>query len=123
MRSRIKLPALVGAFLLPAVIAGAQSISDLDVSTVERLGAGREVSSHVNPFTSGVATAEDLAVEDLQLSGIVYGNENDAFALINGYLVRPGDRIAGFRVDKIEKDRVRLGRLDEVIVLSLGGGI
>lgn len=111
------------ALLLIASVAGAQSFSDLDVTGLERLEGGRDVSTHVNPFASGVTTAENLAVENLQLAGIVFSNEKDAYALISGYLVRPGDMIAGFRVDDIERDRVRLRRLDQVIVLALGGGI
>jgi len=101
----------------------AQSISDMDLSSFERQSAKQEVQTQTNPFASGASAAEDLAIEDLQLTGIVYRNDNDAFALISGYLVRPGDRIAGYRVDKVEKDRVRLKRLNDVIVLALGGGI
>jgi len=102
----------------------AQSMSDLDISTFERQSnQEQEIRTHTNPFSSGIAAAEDLAIEDLQLTGIVYRDDNDAYALISGYLVRPGDRIAGYRVDKVEKDRVRLKRLNEVIVLALGGGI
>lgn len=107
--------------MLPAVRA--QSLSDLDMSTFERQTEQQEIQTHTNPFASGVSTAEDLAIEDLQLTGIVYRDTNEAYALISGYLVRAGDRIAGYRVDNIEGDKVKLRRLNEVMVLALGGGI
>lgn len=125
MNLRIALWAAAAAsLLLTAGQLSAQSISDLDLSSFERQTSGQqEMKTHTNPFTSGASAAEDLAIEDLQLTGIVYRGDSEAFALISGYLVRPGDRIAGYRVDKVEKDRVRLKRLNEVIVLALGGGI
>jgi len=98
----------------------AQSLSDLDRKTFENLseGLGRRVP--VSPFASGVSTAEDLTIEDLILTGIAR-NANTSYAMISGYLVKEGDRIAGFRVDSIEKGRVALKRMDEVYVLTMGG--
>ena len=101
----------------------AQSMSDLDLGGFEHETANQQVQSHTNPFSSGVSSAEELAVEDLQLTGIVYKSETEGFALISGYLVKVGDRIAGYKVDLIEQGKVKLRRLDEVIGLSLGGGI
>ncbi|MFH1830837.1 MAG: hypothetical protein ABH871_08710 [Pseudomonadota bacterium] len=101
----------------------AQSLSDFDWDGFTGVGTGQEVQTHTDPFSSGISAAEDLTVEDLQLTGIVYNNPNDAYALISGYLVQPGDLIAGYRVDAIEKDRVRLKRIDDVFILVLGGGI
>lgn len=122
MRVRIGMLA-AAAILAVAGAAAAQSLSDLDLSTFESQKTEQQTQTTTNPFASGVSAAEDLAIEDLQLTGIVFKDENDAYALVSGYLVRPGDRIAGYRVEKIEKDRVRLKRLTEVIVLALGGGI
>ncbi len=104
-------------------VAGAQSLSDLSMKQFESETSKYQVQSHVDPFSSGVSAAEDLSIEDLQLSGIVFRDTKDAYALISGYLVRPGDMIAGYRVEKVEKDRVRLRRIDDVFVLALGGGI
>lgn len=118
--------ALAGLALLfaPAVAVG-QSLSDLDLSGFEQQsGKGEEAApAHANPFTSGVSTADDLAVEDLQLSGVVYRSESEAYALVSGYLVQAGDRIAGYRVDNVEKEKVILRRSNEVVILALGGGI
>lgn len=112
---------LILVVLLFSSVASAQSLSDLDTMGLERQTENKIVS-HTNPFAGGSLSAEDMAVEDLQLAGIVYRDPGDAFALISGYLVKPGDKIAGYRVDKIEKDRVMLKRLDEVIILAIEGG-
>jgi hypothetical protein len=102
----------------------AQSLSDLDWEGFERQSEGLKVQPHTDPFASGVVAADDLSIEDLHLTGIAYSaTTGKSYALISGYLVKPGDRIAGYRVDKIEGNRVRLRRLDEVFVLTLGGGM
>ncbi|MFA5812123.1 MAG: hypothetical protein WC956_07340 [bacterium] len=129
MRSRISWSAAgfaAAAAFASIVIARslpAQSLSDMDWEGFQKQQGKQEVQTHTNPFSGGVSSAEDLTVEDLQLTGIVYSSSSDAYALISGYLVRPGDLIAGYRVDSIEKDRVKLRRVNDVFVLALGGGI
>jgi hypothetical protein len=118
--------AVSAVFIFLAVTSGdlrAQSLSDFDWEGFEGGGGAPKVQSHTDPFASGAVAADDLSVEDLQLTGIVFKENGKAFALVSGYLVRPGDRIAGFRVDRIDKETVRLKRLDEVYILALGGGI
>lgn len=100
--------------------AFAQSLSDLNVSAFENLSKGEEKRVPTSPFAPGTSTAEDLTLEDLVLTGIAM-NESRTYALISGYLVQRGDRIAGFKVDAIEKGRVILRRMDEVYVLTMGG--
>ncbi|MFH0799340.1 MAG: hypothetical protein V2A66_04065 [Pseudomonadota bacterium] len=124
---RLKRCLFAGALGLAMIFFGAtlvaQSLSDMDMSSLESQTSGHEGKLHSNPFSKGAPSAEEMAPEDLQLTGIIYRNEGNAYALVSGYLVRPGDRIAGYKVDTIEKSKVKLRRLDEVIVLSLGGGI
>jgi hypothetical protein len=103
--------------------ARAQSISDMDWDAFLKHTTGDSTQSHTDPFAGGAMTAEDLSIEELQLTGIVCGDEGNSYALISGYLVKPGDHIAGYRVDLIEKDKVRLRRVDDVFILALGGGI
>jgi len=122
MRTYLMVAALVAAGFL-AMPVFAQSLSELDWEGFERAGGEEEVQTHTDPFSSGISAAEDLSVEDLQLTGIVYNTPEDAFALISGYLVQPGDLIAGYRVDGVEKDRVRLKRINDIFILVLGGGI
>lgn len=101
--------------------AFAQSLSDMDIVGLERQTESKTIS-HTNPFSGGTQSAEDMAIEDLQLAGIVYKSPAEGYALISGYLVKNGDKIAGYKVDKIEKDRVTLRRLDDIIVLAIEGG-
>ena len=114
---------IISVVLVYASVARGQALSDFDWEGFEQLGGVAKVQTHTDPFSSGVSAAEDLTVEDLQLTGIVFNTPEDAFALISGYLVQPGDLIAGYRVDSIEKDRVRLKRIDDIFILVLGGGI
>jgi hypothetical protein len=115
--------AAVVASLACLTAAQSQPLSDFGWDEFQSVGGKKEVQTHTDPFASGVSAAEDLTVEDLQLTGIAYSSANEAYALISGYLVRPGDLIAGYRVDGIEKDRVRLKRINDVFILVLGGGI
>lgn len=114
---------VISNLMAPAPLC-AQSLSDLQWDQfADGKGGGNDARAHTDPFSSGASAAEDLSVEELQLSGIAFYDENEAYALISGYLVRPGDRIAGYRVDAIEKDKVRLRRVDDVFELVMGGGI
>lgn len=110
-------------FVLASLPAAAESLSDLDMTTFQIQKEQYDVKSRASPFASGVSTADDLTIESLQLTGIVYADEQNAYALISGYLVKAGDKIAGYRVDLIERDKVKLRRVDDVYVLALGGGI
>lgn len=114
---------VAAAVIFTAGVVAAQSLSDMDLGTFESVGASEGVQSYKNPFAKGAGAVEDLALEDLQLTGIVYKDATKGYALISGYLVKLGDKIAGYRVDTIEKDKVKLKRVDEVVVLSLGGGV
>jgi hypothetical protein len=103
----------------------AQALSDFNWEGFQkRTGAeGVETQVHASPFSSGVSTVETLSVDELQLSGIVYASPSDSYALISGYVVRPGDLIAGYRVEAIERDKVKLDRVGKKFVLVLGGGL
>lgn len=80
------------------------------------------VRREANPFTEGASMADDLMIEDLQLLGVVIGSA-DAYALISGFVVEEGDLIAGFKVMSVDRKQVVLRQLDEVFVLSVGGGL
>lgn len=114
---------IVGMVFLGFCAVHAQSLSDIDMAAFQLQKEQYEIQSRTNPFASGITTAEDLTVDSLQLTGIVFKDEKTSYALISGYLVKPGDKIAGYKVEVIEKDRVRLRRVDDVFVLALGGGV
>ncbi len=103
--------------------ADAQSLSDIQWQAFQTLNPNQNVIAHTDPFSSGHVSSHDLAIEELQIAGIIYGDENEAYALISGYLLKAGDHIAGYRVDMIESDKVMLRRIDEVFILSLEGGL
>ncbi len=113
--------ALLGiiANVFPADIF-AEALSDLNLEAFQVMTKSEEKKAPSSPFATGVSTAEDLTIEDLVLSGIAM-NATNSYALISGYLIQRGDKIAGFRVDAIEKGRVTLRRMDEVYVLTIGG--
>jgi len=116
----------IALFLAVLAIGGVaffQSLSDFQWEEFSSSVSEGSAQTNVDPFSSGTSSAEDLSIEELQLSGIVYRDDEDAYALISGYLVKPGDRIAGYRVDLIEREKVRLRRVDDVFILSIGGGI
>lgn len=112
---------LVVILLCSCSLANAQSFSEMSIDSFKKFSKGDEKRAPGSPFSkSGISTAEDLALDDLTLTGIAV-NATNAYALVSGYLVQVGDRIAGFKVDGIEKGRVTLKRLDEVYVLTVGG--
>ena len=55
-----------------------------------------------DPFTRGAAMGE---LSGLQLSGILW-DSNEPIAIINGQMVRVGEKLEGYRVVEIAKDRV-----------------
>ncbi|MBI4437214.1 MAG: hypothetical protein HY590_07380 [Candidatus Omnitrophica bacterium] len=47
-------------------------------------------------------------LEDIYLEGIIWDSKGDSIAMINGMILRKGDRIGDFEILKIEEDRVIL---------------
>lgn len=102
--------------------AQAASFSELHEGLFQSLSKSGTPAGWKDPFASGASSAEDLVIEDLQLMGVVVGLDK-SFALISGFVVEKGDIIAGFKVHAISRENVVLKRLDEIFVLSMGGGI
>jgi hypothetical protein len=115
------------AVLLVVVIgfmadAQASSFSELNESRFQSLSKGGTPGGWKDPFAAGASNAQELVIEDLQLMGVVVGIDK-SYALISGFVVEKGDIIAGFKVHTISRENVVLKRLDEVYVLSMGGGL
>lgn len=123
---RILFSWIVAATLLCAGSIGfAQTVlSDLDIESFQKQAEKFQEQTVANPFATGggSSSAEDLSVEDLVLSGVVF-NDTEQYALVSGYLVHTGDTIAGYKVDSIEELRVVLKRLDVTYVLTMEGGV
>jgi len=45
-------------------------------------------------------------IEDIRLEGILWDRRGDSFAIINDEILKAGDTIMGFKILKIEKDRI-----------------
>lgn len=105
-------------------VAFATPLSDLNREAFEKaVEPGEEGEGVASPFVPRAAVPkEDLVVEELQLFGIVVGDD-EAYALVSGNLVRNGDRIAGYRVRQIGTDHIVLQKLDKRVILHLEGGI
>lgn len=101
--------------------ADAASISDINKKMFYKVTRPGTIQRESSPFAQGGTAPEDLVIEDLQLVGVIIG-DNSAYALISGYVVEEGEIIAGYKVTSIDRDSAVLKRLDEVFVLNLGGG-
>ncbi len=123
MRLSIVLSCSVLLFFAPAGSSPARagSFSDMNKSFFYKISKPESIQRQENPFAEGASAAGDLAVEDLQLVGVVIGRDK-AYALVSGYVVEKGDMLAGYKVTSVEMDQVVLKRLDEKVVLNLGSG-
>ncbi|MDO8493739.1 MAG: hypothetical protein Q7S68_00170 [Deltaproteobacteria bacterium] len=68
-----------------------------------------------NPF---IQSTEALGIQDLQLTAIVY-NPTDAACLINGKVLRKGERIGGAEILHIEQKQVVLRNENGLFRLAL----
>ena len=75
------------------------------------------------PLVSSTGNAinydSDLSVTDMTLEGIVLNENGDAIAMINGKVVKKGDRVGEFMVDSIEKTLVVFSKGEEKFELKL----
>ena len=60
-----------------------------------------------------------MTLENVYLEGIVWDPEGDSVVMVNGMVLRKGDRIGAFEIQKIEKNRVTLRSGDEQQYLNL----
>lgn len=93
-----------------------ESLSDINEESFVSKSKAHALKS---PFLKEEVAPEELMLEDLYLTGILY-SPGSKFALISGYTIKEGDEIAGFKVSAIKKDRVILKQFDQIEVLRLG---
>lgn len=106
-------------FIFHFSLAYAQTSKPLSGLNVEGLqqGKGKELRWKDNPFVQPV---ESLDVQDLRLTAVVAG-DRDSACLINGEILRVGDKIGFSEVVHIEKDHVVLRNENGIFGLSLKG--
>jgi hypothetical protein len=114
--------AAILAILFSSASTHAGAVSELDVKGFEKeTKAAGTVEQIKNPFTPSRPSPQDLAPEDIYLTGVVIGDGN-RYALINGYIFTEGEEVAGLTIKSISGDRVVLQHLDKIQTLYLGGG-
>ena len=62
---------------------------------------------------------DGISLEDIDLEGIIWDPQGGSVAMINGMILRRGDRIGDFEIVKIEKDRITLKSGSEQRLLKL----
>lgn len=108
---------IVLPLVLQATPSADQTLSGLNIEQFEER-TDEPVSWTNNPF---VQPADDVAVSELKLTGIVYSPEDSA-AIINDTVVRLDDKIGYNEVVGIEKSAVVLRNENGIFRLSLKGG-
>lgn len=99
-----------------ATLLSAEPLSGLNTGEFDTTKPG-QLKWENNPF---VQTLESIGVQDMRLTAIVY-RPGSAAALINGRILKEGDRIGTSQVVHIEAKRVVMRNEDGIFSLSLGG--
>ncbi len=73
-----------------------------------------------DPFSASKAGLE-YQRSDLELKGISVGKDKAGFAFINNEIVKTGDKIGGYEVGEVEKNRVLLKKGGQSFYLTLPG--
>lgn len=104
--------------LLPAFL-WAVPISDLAKDIFEQ-GPSVLNPEARSPFVPGSRIGEDVDVGTLLVQGIIYGKKN-RMALISGRVVREGEEIGRYAVDRIEPDKVTLSHHSNIYQIKVEG--
>jgi hypothetical protein len=91
------------------------ALSEQTVAEYEKKSWGKD------PFYHRHKSAPQQTVPDkvkLHLLGILY-REVNAQALINGRAVREGDTVAGYRIERIERDHVKISDGKKAVILRV----
>lgn len=102
--------------MMMATPAIAEPLSGLNLGEFDTTKPG-QLKWENNPF---VQTLESVGVQDMRLTAIVY-RPGSAAALINGRVMKEGDRLGNSQVIHIEAKRVVMRNEDGIFSLTLGG--
>lgn len=108
--------------VLSPLLAQAEPLSDLDLETLKPNQGGNESVGELpkNPFVPGIQTLNDISLQDLVLSGIIY-SESQSWAMINGQMIQKGEKLAGYEVSDIQSNSIFLKQGDLTYELKLSG--
>lgn len=73
----------------------------------------------VSPSGTVINYETDYMVGDLVLEGIMSGEENQSLAIINGRIVKVGDKIGNFAVLSVDSNKVILQKAEQKFELRL----
>ena len=75
-----------------------------------------------DPFLSPLQAASmrsHLGPGDLRLEGIIFDPGKSSYALVNGEIVREGQKFSGYLLKKIDANQVVFQKEDDVLVIPL----
>ena len=58
-------------------------------------------------------------LEDIRVEGIIYDENDISYAIINGNIVKTGDRIGSIKVIRIEKNKVIIFKNEQIFAIEL----
>lgn len=93
-------------FFMPDTPASGEAISDLSREQFEQ-GAAALSPIQRSPFVPAYQTGEDIDIATLLAQGIIFGKKLK-MALLSGRIVREGEAIGRYTVEKIDPDQVEL---------------
>lgn len=94
-------PPMIGILLLASVMAAVLTNVKIPPALLPSVTQTPPQNQHPNPHPS----VREVKVRIPEVSGIMF-SEGDPKALINGYVVRQGEEIDGFKVDRIQEGAV-----------------
>ncbi len=100
----------------------AQTIADIHVEEFEKITKVEERSGIKDPFAPTKQSLKNLSIQDVQLFGIIH-NKEEAYALVDGFMVKPGDMMGGYKIMTITADSIVVRKLDDVKTIRLAGGL
>lgn len=99
---------------VPASVPPA-ALNKQTVAEYEKISWGKDPFYHRHQSKPRAAVPDKVK---LHLLGILY-REVNAQALINGRVVREGDIVAGYRIESIERDHVKISDGKKVVILRV----
>lgn len=117
VQSKISPRDLISASLKLSSLLSAAAVSQAALSKCDGTAGGLKVERNPLMPKYGPALAKKLAIK---LTGITYRPETDkSTAIINATVVRPGDIIEGYRIDRIHQDSVGVNDAGEIKELKI----
>ncbi len=107
----------------PAASEQAASIPIAPAVTPAKIIKAQQERTKLNWGRDPFALSSDIDKEnqktELQLKGISFGKDKNAFAFINNEIVKKGDKVSDYEIVEVEKDKVLLRKGSRSFYLAL----